>query len=56
MVVPSVCYLLAILMASVWLKVYKIHPPYLPALLVSALVLLILFDFLCTFNPFKRDK
>ena len=56
MAVPTGYYILATGLVSLWLRVYRIHPPYLGAWLVSALVLLIFFDFVCTFNPFERRK
>jgi len=54
--VPTICYIIATSLVSIWLRVHRIHPPYLVALLVPALGLLILFDFVCTFGPFERRK
>jgi len=54
--VPTICYIIAASIVSIWLRVHRIHPPYLAAWLVLALVLLIFFDFVCTFNPFERRK
>lgn len=56
MAVPTGCYILAVLSAGVFLRLHKFHWPYLVALLVLALGLLILFDFVCTFGPFERRK